>query len=117
VAERLGVGTSDPASTLHVNGSQSVQRTAVTADYTVTDSDYYIGVTDTSAQRNITLPPTAGRTGRVYIIKDESGGAEAHPITVKASVGETIDGAATQTITTNHGVLRLLSTGTSWFDM
>ena len=117
VADKLGVGTSDPVSGLHVNGSQSVQRTAVTADYAVTDSDYYIGVTNTAARRTITLPLTSGRTGRVYIIKDESGGAAAHPITVRASTGETIDGAATLPINTNHGVLRVISTGTSWFSM
>ncbi|HJT77899.1 MAG TPA: hypothetical protein VJ739_11920, partial [Gemmataceae bacterium] len=115
VADRLGVGTSRPVSALDVNGSQSVRRTAVAADYTATDSDYYIGVTDTAARRSVTLPPAAGRGGRVYVIKDESGGAAAHPIRVRASAGETIDGAAVQTIGTNHGVLRVISTGTSWF--
>src|SRR5262249_10328473 len=57
VADKLGIGTTAPVSTLHVNGSQSVRRTAVTADYAVTDSDYYIGVTSTAARRRITLPP------------------------------------------------------------
>src|SRR5207244_84786 len=56
VAGKLGVGQADPVSTLHVSGSQSVQRTAVTGDYTLSESDYYIGVTDTAARRTITLP-------------------------------------------------------------
>jgi hypothetical protein len=117
VADKLGIGTSNPVSALHVNGSQSVHRTAVAADYAVTDSDYYIGVTNTAAPRRITLPPTSGRTGRVYIIKDESGGAAAHPISVRAGSGGTIDGAAALTINTSHGVLHVISTGTSWFSM
>jgi hypothetical protein len=117
VADKLAIGTSKPGSTLHVTGSQSVQRTAVAADYAVTDSDYYIGVTNTAAERSITLCQASGRTGRVYIIKDESGGAAAHPIAVKARTGETIDGEAMLTISTNHGVLRVISSGTSWFSM
>ena len=117
VADKLGIGTSKPASTMDVRGSQSVQRTAVAADYAVTDGDYYIGVTNTAAQRSITLSLASGRTGRVYIIKDESGAAAAHPIAVKARTGETIDGEAMLSISTNHGVLRVISSGTSWFSM
>ena len=117
VADKLAIGTSRPGSTLHVTGSQSVQRTAVAADYAVTDSDYYIGVTNTAAERSITLCQASGRTGRVYIIKDESGGAAAHPISVRARTAEKIDGEATLTISTNHGVLRIISSGTSWFSM
>jgi hypothetical protein len=113
----MAIGAPGPASSLHVGGSQSVHRTAAAADYTVTDNDYYIGVTNTAARRSINLPSAAGRAGRVYIIKDESGQAAAHPISVTASDTETIDGEATLTIGTNHGVLRVISSGTSWFSM
>jgi hypothetical protein len=117
VAGKLGVGTADPVSTLDVRGSQSVQRTAVAADYAVSESDYYIGVIDTAARRTITLPTAATKAGRVYIIKDESGGAGTRPITVKARAGETIDGAEALTISAGYGVLRLISSGKSWFGM
>ena len=117
VADKLGIGTSNPVSALHVKGSQSVERTTVTADYSVTDGDYYIAVTNTAARRSITLPPASGRTGRVYIIKDESGGAAAHPIAVRARTCETIDGQASLAISTNHGVLRVICAGTGWFSM
>jgi hypothetical protein len=117
VGQRLAIGTAGPPSTLHVGGSQSVHRTAAAGDYTATDHDYYIGVTNTAAPRRIQLPPASGRAGRVYVIKDESGGAAAHPISVRANDGEKIDGAATLTIHTNHGVLRVISTGAGWFSM
>jgi hypothetical protein len=117
VAKQLGVGTSEPASTLHVKGSRSVQRTAVQADYTLTDTDYYVGITNTASPRTIALPSASGREGRVYVIKDESGGAAAHPIAVTAPSGETIDGDKTTTIRTNYGVLRLISSGKNWFGM
>src|SRR5262249_15986703 len=105
VAGKVGVGTADPVSTLHVRGAQSVQRTAATGDYGVSESDYYLGVTDTAARRTITLPTASGKEGRVYIIKDESGGAGTRPITVKAQPGETIDGAEALTIRASYGVL------------
>jgi hypothetical protein len=50
-------------------------------------------------------------------IKDESGQAAAHPISVRASDTETIDGEAMLTISTNHGVLRVISSGTNWLSM
>jgi len=117
VAGKMGIGKSDPTSTLHVSGSQSVQRTAVTADYTLTDTDYYVGVSDTSAQRTVTLPTASGKSGRVYVVKDESGGAGAHSIKVKALSGETIDGEGELSINANYGVLRVISSGTNWFGM
>jgi hypothetical protein len=115
VGDAVAIGTPGPTSSLHVGGSQSVHRTSVAADYTAADNDYYIGVTDTAARRSITLPSAARRAGRVYIIKDESGRAAAHPISVSASNPETIDGKATLTISNDYGVLRVISSGTSWF--
>ena len=52
IGNAVAVGTAGQASTLHVGGSQSVQRTAVVADYTVTDADYYVAVADTSGATN-----------------------------------------------------------------
>lgn len=79
------------------------------------DTDYYLGVTDTSAPRTITLPTAEGRGGRVYIIKDESGGAATHAIAVKAPPGETIDGAEVLSLSTAYGVVRVLSNAKNWF--
>jgi hypothetical protein len=117
VAGQLGIGGPQPTSTLHVDGSQSVRRTAVAADYTLTDTDYYVGVSDTSVERTLTLPTASGKPGRIYVIKDESGGAGTHRITVKAPASETIDGAGELFINANYGVLRMISSGESWFGM
>jgi hypothetical protein len=117
VGDAVSVGTPGTTSTLHVGGSQSVQRTAVAADYAVTDGDYYVAVTDTTAERIVTLPAALRKTGRVHVIKDESGRAAEHPIVVKAQPGETIDGAGSVKIGTNYGVLRIISNGQNWFVM
>jgi hypothetical protein len=102
---------------LVVGGSQSVRRTAVKTNYTLTDADYYIGVTDTSAPRTLTLPAASGREGRLYVVKDESGGAGNHPITVQVEAGGTIDGAKAKTIGANYGLMRVTSSGKDWFGM
>ena len=117
VAGRIAVGKAASTSALHVGGSQSVRRTAVSADYAVGDDDYYVGVADTSRARTVTLPAAAGRSGRVYIIKDESGKAGERPVTVRARPGETIDGRNAQAIRTGYGVLRVISSGKGWFGM
>lgn len=117
VSGRAALGADGPASTLHVGGSQSVQRIAVKADYALTDGDYYVGVTDTSAARTLTLPSAKDRSGRVYVVKDESGGAAAHAISVKAPAGEKIDGADSLKVGTAYGYLRVVSNGKDWFSM
>ena len=54
------------------------------ATYTVNDTDYYIGV-NYAGEVTITLP-SSPNSGRMLIIKDESGDAETNPITVTGTV-------------------------------
>lgn len=88
--------------------------------YNATIYDYYIGVTNTSAARTITLPnPTNSLLNpfprnKSYIIKDQSGGAATNNITI-ATVAGTIDGAATATINTNYESITLKSDGTNYY--
>lgn len=55
-----------------------------TATYTVQNTDWYIGV-NRAGPVTITLP-TSPSSGRVLVIKDESGNASANPITVVGTV-------------------------------
>lgn len=55
-----------------------------TPTYTVDDNDWYIGV-NRAGPVSITLP-TSPSSGRVLVIKDESGNASANPITVLGTV-------------------------------
>lgn len=110
----LGVGTSSPNSTLHVNGSFAVKRTSVSANYT-TSGEAIIGVTDTSSPRTVTLASSDCKEGRVIVVKDESGGAGTNNITINTEGSETIDGNNSVTISSNYGVVRLYSDGNDWF--
>ena len=119
---RLGNGTgpAGPFSSITVNGpsvfngSLTFKRTTTAIDYNVQTSDFYIGVTDTSAPRTITLPAAAPE-GMSFCIKDESGGAFTNNITVDVSGGGLIDGDATTTINANYDALWFISDGTNYF--
>jgi len=75
------------------------------ATYSMLATDLMIGVSRAGTV-NITLLP-APANGRLAIIKDRSGAASSNTITVSASGGDTIQGSATKTITTNYGYLSL----------
>jgi len=93
-------------------------RTAVRSDSgAITLSHSFDGTlfVDTSGGvATVTLPASTNQAGRIFIVKD-TGNAGANNITVNTTGGETIDGSATQTISTNYGVLRIQSNGSNWF--
>lgn len=57
----------------------------VTANYTITRKDFYVGV-NASSTVTITLPDAIGFPGRRVVIKDESGNCSSNPITVLGNV-------------------------------
>jgi hypothetical protein len=105
-------GVSSSAATLKVNGSVNMKRTAYTASATISQADYIVAVTTTSAI-TLTLPnASVAGSGREYIIKSETATAA---ITIATISSQTIDGASTQLISTGYGVVRMYSNGSNWF--
>ena len=98
-----------------------VHRTAVgAADYnpSALTTDYIIAMTDTAAARAVTISTEDEDSGstnnpRIIIIKDESGGAGAHNITVTLESGGNIDGAASYIIDQNYLCISLYLDGTN----
>jgi Asp-tRNA(Asn)/Glu-tRNA(Gln) amidotransferase C subunit len=74
-----------------------------TPTYTVDDDDYYVGV-NYDGDVTITLPVTPN-SGRMVIIKDESGNAESNPITVQGTVDNDAGGFIIQI---NNGAIQLI---------
>jgi hypothetical protein len=74
-----------------------------TSTYTVTSDDYYVGVNYAGAT-TITLP-TSPSSGRMIIVKDESGNAETNPITVAGTVDNDAGGFIIQI---NNGATQLI---------
>jgi hypothetical protein len=96
--------------------SNTLQRVGVSdANYTATSSNYLIGFTSLSTGRTVTLPAASTMNNKTIIVKDESGSAGAHNITVEGAGSETIDGAAAKTISTNFGSITMYSNGVNWF--
>ena len=112
----LGIGTVSPTRSLTVIGGQIVNLVESATDYTILDTDYLIGITDTSAPRTVTLPTASSdNKGQIYIVKDESGAALVNNITIDVNGGGNIDGAATSLIVTNYGDKNFYSNGTQWY--
>lgn len=80
-----------------------------------TATDYILAVTNTAAPRTVSLPNTGVVTGQMFVIKDETGGAAAQNITINVT-GATynIDGAASQTISTDYGSITVYFNGTEY---
>lgn len=91
-----------------ITSGVDINRRAVAVSTTAGVTDHLVAVTDTAAARTVTLPASSlFLSGQVLEVKDESGGAATHNITVAAAGTDTIDGAARVTIATNYGSVRL----------
>lgn len=96
-----------PASNLTT--SLTLAYRAITALRTLDSSDYTVDCTANSF--TVTLPTAVGIGGRVYNIKNTGNGL----ITVDTTSSQTIDGAASGTITlAQYACLTVQSTGANW---
>jgi hypothetical protein len=77
----------------------------VTANYTATANDYYIG----AIKKEITVTLPKGVTGKVYVVKNQENGE----ITVTGTAGQKIDGFSSQKLSTNKSLM-LIFDGTEW---
>ena len=75
-----------------------------TPTYNVNSDDYYVGV-NYDGPTTITLPTTLVSSGRMVIIKDESGNASINPITVVGTVDNDTGGFIIQI---NNGAIQMI---------
>lgn len=101
---------------IDLNGSVKIKRTSVSdANYTALTSDYLISYSSLSTGRTITLYASSGMTGRVLVVKDETGSAATNNITIDGNASETIDGATTYVLNRNYGSITIYCNGSNWF--
>jgi hypothetical protein len=86
---------------------------SVTATGNVVSGDYLIIADATGGAITMTLPPAALLSGRIYVFKRINSGANA--VIVDPSGAETIDGAATYTLSAQWNSVTIMSNGTAWF--
>lgn len=105
---RIGISTTAPNSTLHVDGSASYAYRATAIGVTLNETDSIINCT--AAPITISLPTAVGITGRRYIIKNTAGAGN---VTIDPAGAELIDGAATVMVT-NGNSRTIVSTNVGW---
>lgn len=83
-----------------------------TGNTSLTEDDFVIAITDTSAPRTVTLE-NAAVVNRSWFVKDYTGGAATNNITVVVSGGvNTIDGLTSYVISENWGAAQFVNDGT-----
>ena len=99
-------GIVDAAENLDLLSKKSLDHTD--EPYTVLADDTLLLLDVTGGRLNLTLP--TGIDGKVYTIKDSTGNASGNNVRVSPSPvgGETIEGAAYYTITTDYGGIQLV---------
>lgn len=86
-----------------INSQQVVYNTTtISNNYTVTDEDYYIGVTVVPV--TISLPSSA-TSGRTIVIKDETGNCRTNNITISGNIDNDAGGAI---LAINNGAVQLI---------
>jgi hypothetical protein len=108
----VGVNTTNPGSTLHINGSFAAQYRAITATtYSMNETDYHVSYNGTG-NSTFTLPTAivgnGNFKGRVYTIKNNTSSA----VTINPAGSETIGGSLSISLTANQSV-QIINTGLS----
>jgi len=81
------------------------------AAYTATATDYVIDVAGASGSVTITLPTAASIAGTMYVIKRSD---TTYDVVIDGDSSETIDGAATVTLSAQYQFKTIMSDGTNW---
>lgn len=100
--------SSDSAGRVKLVGSLTLSYIAKTGTYTATDTDYAIDCT--SGTFNLTLPTAVAKAGRVFIVKNSGAGT----ITVDTTSAQTIDGAASVSLSVQYQRVVVMSDGANW---
>lgn len=97
----------------------TLSETSVNTNLTIGPADTFVFLrVDTSTARTITLPlASAVAAGRVYIIKDVTGSANANPITITRAGSDTIDGASTSILDSTYGSTWVVGNGVDSWDV
>ena len=105
VGSGLAITQAGILSAINSGGSNFINVKLTAVSYTITADDSYVGATN----NNIVITLPTGILGRVYYVKNQSGGN----IKVQGTGGQTIDGNAFQTLGSNSGFMVVFD-GARW---
>lgn len=101
------------ATYMATNGAMRGSYRSVTTSGNILSGDYLIVADATAGAITLTLPPAAMVAGRIYAFKRINSGANA--VIIDGYASETIDGAATHTLTPQWNSLTIMTNGVAWF--
>jgi hypothetical protein len=105
----LALGATCAPTTLHVAGSVSAKTVITSSNYAMGSSDFAVLA---SGAVTVTLPKASTAAGMLVFIKNTS----TSTVTLSASGTDTIEGAASKSLTKQYDSLQLISNGTNqWF--
>ena len=112
----VGIGTTNPTSTLHVTGSVAKSHTTKSANYTLNGSDYTVGFDCASGDRTANLPDATTCAGRIYVIYQYNTGGSARGVTIDGSGSQLINAATTFLIKgfCDYSSVMIQSNGSNW---
>ena len=112
--DRIGIGTSTPASTLDISGSVGTNIVKLVGSVTVDTTHHTVLMGNSNTTTTCTLPAAASCAGRIYIFKRISSSATCK---LNAAPGEDIDDDqdAELTFDTQYDVKTVQSDGTAWW--
>lgn len=89
-------------------------REAVTSPITVASTTDCVVISNLTVAGAVAVNLPAGVAGQVFMIVDGKGDANTNNITITPNGAETINGAASLTITSNNGAVIIVFRGTNW---
>ncbi len=117
----VGASASAPVFRVDPYTSQSVTtgfrvayQSVTTSGITSSNSNYIIGIGGTTALEFRVHSASVAGAGGILLVKDEAA-TRTGPITISASSGETIDGAAFYEVSGSNPSISLYSNGSNWF--
>jgi len=95
-----------------LSGALIHKRHTTTSDYTISITDYYVGVDTTGGAIKVTLPVASTLTsGQTLVLKDEGGLSNTNAITISGSGSDKIDGQNTVVLGSPYAALQLYCDG------
>ena len=128
VFSQVGIGTTDPKSTLDINGNLSLKVLSLnggpSGTATLIDDGVYINLTPTASNADFELPNPTIVPGRIYVLRNVTDAETAYILTQGTGVlffsGDSTNGTGVVNMTTSVGggndakTLILISDGSNW---
>ena len=108
---QVGIGTTNPNSTLDIQGSLAAKVTISSSTSNTLGSTFNFIYTGTSAG-TATLPDASTIAGRMYAIKNASSNGSS--LTVNTTSSQTIDGTTSYSLPNQYQTITVVSNGTNW---